>query len=353
LHPAMLLKFTLRLSMLAALLLLGGCYLMQAARGQLTVMAKREPIDKVIARPGTTDTLKAQLIRSREIRDFASRELALPDNAAYRSYADIGRKYVVWNVVATPEFSVRPMEWCFPIAGCVAYRGYFSEQDAKDFAATLKARGLDVVIGGVPTYSTLGRVADPMLNTVMGYEHLEIAALVFHELAHQVAYLPGDSAFNEAFATAVEEAGLARYVAQLPDVAEQLQRWKQMQRMRVESTALMTAARADLEKLYRSGATPEAMRAAKAQRLDELGNAIRALEQREGWSSGYGGWIRAGLNNAHLASVATYYDLVPYFEKMLREQCGGYLPCLYVKVKQEVAARRHRRTGPPAGGDAR
>ncbi len=338
----MVLKFTLRLSVLLAASLLGGCYLMQAARGQLAVMARRQPIDKVIARPATSDTLKAQLIRARDIRDFASRELALPDNAAYRSYADIGRPYVVWNVVATPEFSIQPRQWCFPIAGCVAYRGYFSEKAADAFAAMLKAKGDDVLTGGVPAYSTLGHIADPLLNTVTGYAALDLAALVFHELAHQVAYLPGDSSYNEAFATAVEEAGVARYAAQLPD-ATLLQRWQQRRRLRIEITALITAAREDLGGIYKRRFAPEAMREAKAQRLKELATAIRALEQREGRSSGFGSWIDAGLNNAHLASVATYYDQVPYFEKLLHESCGDWLPCLYAKVQQEVAARTSRR----------
>ncbi len=332
-------KFMLRLSVLLATLLLGGCYLMQATRGQLAVMSKRQPIDKVIARPGTSDTLKSQLIRAREIRDFASQALGLPDNGAYRSYADIGRPYVVWNVVAVPEFSVQPMEWCFPIAGCVSYRGYFSEKQASEFAATLKAQGRDVVVGGVPAYSTLGHIADPLLNTVIGYGVLDLAALVFHELAHQMAYLPGDSSFNEAFATAVEEAGVARYAAQLSD-ATLLQRWQQRRRLRVEITTLITAARTDLNRIYMTRIAPEAMRAAKAQRLADLAAAIRAMEQREGRSSGFGSWIDAGLNNAHLASVATYYDQVPYFEKILREDCGDYLPCLYTKVQQEVAARQ-------------
>jgi predicted aminopeptidase len=335
----MVLKFTLHLSAVMACALLGGCYLMQAARGQLTVMKLRQPIDAVIARKDTSDTLKAQLIRARDIREFASRELMLPDNAAYRSYADIGRPYVVWNVVATLEFSVQPLEWCFPVAGCVAYRGYFKEQAARDFAAALKAKGRDVVIGGVPAYSTLGHIADPLLNTVIGYGELDLAALVFHELAHQVAYLPGDSSFNEAFATTVEEAGVARYAAALP-AATLLQRWQQRRRMRVEITSLITAARADLNRIYSSRAAPAAMRAAKEQRFAELATAIRALEQREGRSSGFGSWIDTGLNNAHLASVATYYDEVPYFERLLKDSCGDYLPCLYAKVKQEIAARQ-------------
>jgi predicted aminopeptidase len=335
----MVLKFTLRLSVVVAAALLGGCYLMQATRGQLTVMKLRQPIDTVIERKDTSDTLKAQLIRARDIREFASRELALPDNAAYRSYADIGRPYVVWNVVATPEFSVQPLEWCFPVAGCVAYRGYFKEQAAKAFAAELKAKGRDVVIGGVPAYSTLGHIADPLLNTVIGYGQLDLAALVFHELAHQVAYLPGDSSFNEAFATAVEEAGVARYAASLSD-ATLLQRWQQRRRMRVAVTTLIIAARADLDRIYKGQIAPDPMRAAKAQRLATLAAAIRALEQSEGRTSGFGSWIDAGLNNAHLASVATYYDEVPYFETLLKDGCGDYLPCLYTRVKQEVAARR-------------
>jgi predicted aminopeptidase len=322
--------------MLLAASLLAGCYLMQAASGQLAVMTKRQPIDKVIARASTTDTLKAQLIRAREIRDFASAELGLPDNAAYRSYADIGRPYVVWNVVATPEFSIQPRQWCFPVAGCVAYRGYFSEKEAMAFAAALKAKGDDVLTGGVPAYSTLGHIADPLLNTVIGYGELDLAALVFHELAHQVAYLQGDSSYNEAFATAVEE--VARYAAHLPD-ATLLQRWQQRRRLRAEISALITAARADLDRIYMRRLAPEAMREAKAARLTDLASDIRALEQREGRSSGFGSWIDAGLNNAHLASVATYYDQVPYFEKLLREDCGEYLPCLYAKVQREVATR--------------
>jgi predicted aminopeptidase len=349
----MVLKFTLRLSALLAALLLSGCgitYLAQATRGQLAVMGKRQPIDKVIARAATPDTLKTQLMRARRIRDFASTELGLPDNAAYRSYADIGRRFVVWNVVATPEFSIQPRKWCFPIAGCVAYRGYFKEQAANDFAATLQGRGDDVVVGGVPAYSTLGRIADPLLSTVTGYAEIDLAALVFHELAHQVAYLPGDSSFNEAFATAVEEAGVARYAAQLAD-GSALARWQQRRRLRIEITALITAARADLARSYQQQIAPDVMRSAKAQRLQQLADAIRALEKREGRSSGFGAWIDAGLNNAHLASVATYYDQVPKFEALLQERCGGYLPCLYVLVQQEVAARRAKssiRKGGPA-----
>ncbi len=326
---------------MAALLLLPGCYYMQAASGQLGVMSARQPIDKVIAKASTPDTLKQQLVRAERIREFASHDLGLPDNAAYRSYADIGRPYVVWNVVATPEFSVDPLTWCFPIAGCVAYRGYFKEKAARDFATQLKKQGDDVVIGGVPAYSTLGRIADPLLNTVTGYSELDLAALVFHELAHQEAYDPRDSSYNEAFATAVEEEGVIRYAAQLGN-PQLLETWRRRGRVRIEITGLLAAARADLARLYRQRIAPDAMRTAKQQRLAQLATDIRALEQREGMRTGYGAWIEEGLNNAHLASVATYYDQVPHFERLLKDRCGDYLPCLYVAVRQEIAGRGAR-----------
>jgi predicted aminopeptidase len=328
--PALTRVLVVMLVMLAA----SGCYYMQAARGQLAVMSARAPIEKVIARPSTPDTLKAQLQRARRIRDFASRELGLPDNASYRSYADIGRRYVVWNVVATPEFSVDPRTWCFPVAGCVSYRGYFSERAATAFAAARRTAGDDVLVGGVPAYSTLGRIADPLLNTVTGYAELDLAALIFHELAHQVAYWPGDSSWNEAFATAVEEAGVARYAAQLGDAAV-LGRWQQRRRMRVRLSASINQAREELAGIYRRRLAPEALRAAKQQRLAELAATIRVMEKEQGMNSGFGAWIDAGLNNAHLASVATYYERVPHFEDLLKNRCGDYLPCLYVLAKQE------------------
>ncbi|MBK7116674.1 MAG: aminopeptidase [Proteobacteria bacterium] len=322
------------LAVATAALAASGCYYLQAARGQLAVISARAPIEKVIARPGTADTLKAQLLRARRIRDFASKELGLPDNASYRSYADIGRRYVVWNVVATPEFSVEPRTWCFPIAGCVSYRGYFSERAATAFASTRRSAGDDVIVGGVPAYSTLGRIADPLLNTVTGYAELDLAALIFHELAHQVAYWPGESSWNEAFATAVEEAGVARYAARLGDAAL-LARWQQRRRMRVALSASINQAREELARIYRRRLAPEALRAAKQQRLAELAAAIRVMEKEQGMNSGFGSWIDAGLNNAHLASVATYYERVPHFEDLLKNRCGDYLPCLYVLAKQE------------------
>lgn len=322
--------------------LLSGCgvsYVAQAARGQLAVMRVREPISRVIAEPDTTPALREQLRHAQRIREFASKELALPDNAAFRSYADIGRPFVVWNVVATPEFSVKPRQWCFPIAGCVAYRGYFSEAAARSFAARLAAEGDDVMVGGVPAYSTLGRTADPVLSTVAGYSELDLAALIFHELAHQVLYVADDSAFNEAFATAVEEAGVARYAARYMD-ADQLGRWVLRRELRQKVIAEFSATRTRLAGLYASKADDATLRQGKQAEFAALAERVKAIETAAGRSSGYGSLIARGLNNAYLASTATYYDGVPRLLAMLEQDCGGYLPCFYVQARKAEKGQR-------------
>jgi predicted aminopeptidase len=201
----------------AAILLLcasssGGCYLLESAEGQFSLMARRQPIARLLAQPSTPPALRAQLAAVTSIREFATRELDLPDNGSYRSYADVGRPYVVWNVVAAPEFSVDAKEWCYPIVGCVAYRGYFSLHGAESFAGKLRRRNLEVSIGGVAAYSTLGHFDDPILNTMVAWNDVELAGIVFHELTHQLLYLPGDASFNEALATTVEEAGVSRWL---------------------------------------------------------------------------------------------------------------------------------------------
>jgi predicted aminopeptidase len=181
-----------------------GCYLLQAASGQMELTSKRRPIEKVLADASTPQELRTRLEYVSAARTFASAELGLPDNQSYRSYADLGRPYVVWNVFATEEFSVQPRRWCFPIAGCVVYRGYFAEQSAQSYARRLRLRGLDTAVGGVAAYSTLGHFKDPVLNTMMHWSDVQLASTLFHELAHQVVYVAGDSEFNEAFATVVE-----------------------------------------------------------------------------------------------------------------------------------------------------
>lgn len=322
--------------LLACLLVLplSGCgtlYLAQAAAGQWQVMAARRPIAAVEADPATPPALRARLEAVAAARDFASRELALPDNASYRQYAAIDREYAVWNVVAAPEFSVAPREWCFPVAGCVAYRGYFSERRARDYALTLESRGYDVALGGVAAYSTLGRFADPVLSSMLAYGDVQLAALIFHELAHQVVYVPGDSAFNEAFAVTVEQEGLTRWLA-ARGRPEALAEWRRRRAAQAEVAALMAATRARLRRLYAEPIAPPVMRVDKRAILRGLADELRAHERRTGLASGYARWFDTGLNNAVLASVATYYGCVPGFERVLRASDGD-LPRFYAAVK--------------------
>src|SRR3990170_5868323 len=191
--------------LVAASLSVSGCYLLQAASGQIELTSKRRPIEKVLADTRTSEELRTRLQYVSAARTFASAELGLPNNDSYRSYADLGRPYVVWNVFATEEFSVQPRRWCFPIAGCVVYRGYFDEKNAQTYARRLRLGGLDTSVGGVAAYSTLGHFKDPVLNTMLGWSDVQLASTLFHELAHHVVYVAGDSEFNEAFATVVEE----------------------------------------------------------------------------------------------------------------------------------------------------
>ena len=248
--------------------LLGGCsttsYLLQAASGEWHVMHARVPIERVIADPHTSAELRARLIQVREARAFASDSLGLPHNKSYRSYADIGRPYVVWNVVATPEFSVTPQHWCFPVAGCVAYRGYFHEDRRRASSPPrLAAEGYDVAIDGVPAYSTLGKFSDPVLSSMLRYDDDEVAATIFHELAHQLLYVKDDSAFNEAFATTVEDAGLERWLEHegTPGRIEAVPRGAGARGGVREAAG--RGARTQLARLYASQEPPGAMRARK------------------------------------------------------------------------------------------
>ena len=345
------------LTLAVACMLLAGCgtlYLLQAADGEWHVLHQRVPIQRLLADPHTPPELRARLTQVQAAREFAARELGLPDNKSYRSYADIGRPYVVWNVVAAPEFSVEPKRWCFPIAGCVAYRGYFREQRARDFAASLAVRGFDVAIGGVPAYSTLGRFADPVLSSMLRYDDDDLAATIFHELAHQLLYVRDDSEFNEAFATTVEDVGLERWLAHQGE-AERMRAFRQEQALDEKFVTLLAGARARLARLYASGLPREEMRARKAEIFNTLMADIRALEQRAGLGLPlYEEWLASGLNNARLASVATYYDCVPGFMRVLQEQ-GNDLPRFYAAVRElatQPRAERHARLCGRAGAAA-
>ena len=321
---------------------LGGCYLIQAASGQYGVLHARVPLDTVIHDPATKPELRARLIEVQAAREFASRELGLPDNESYRSYAEVGRPFVVWNVVAAPEFSLQPKRWCFPVAGCVAYRGYFHEREARDLALELESRGFDVVVEGVPAYSTLGKFADPVLSSMLRYDDDELAATIFHELAHQLIYVKNDSEFNEAFATTVEEEGLARWLRH-QGATQRSGRLRAEQEHEAALLALLKPARARLAELYSSGAAVEEMRARKREILAALAADIRALEARQGVHYPvYDQWMAAGLNNAQLASIATYYECVPGFERLLAA-ADDDLPRFYARVRALTEASHAER----------
>jgi predicted aminopeptidase len=308
----------------------GGCYLLQSAEGQFDLMSKREPISRVIDSPSTPPKLRAQLESVTAIRNFASADLGLPDNGSYRRYADIGRPYVVWNVVAAPEFSVEAKKWCFPIVGCVAYRGYFVESKARRFAEGWRAQGYDVMVGGVAAYSTLGHFDDPILSTMVGWNDVELASIIFHELTHQLLYVRNDAPFNEALATTVEEEGVRRWLnsqGRKKDLSDHLLQHERY----IKVIALMTATRAQLRELYAAGLPPPLMRERKREAFDALRESYVTLRAQWGGHAPFDAWFAQNINNAHLASIATYFDCMPGFEREL-QAAGGNLPAFYRRV---------------------
>ncbi|MGO8828236.1 MAG: aminopeptidase [Steroidobacteraceae bacterium] len=314
---------------------------MESAQGQLSLMSKRVPISRVIANPSTPPAVRSQLEVVASIREFAVHQLGLPDNGSYRSYADIGRPYVVWNVVAAPEFSVDAKEWCYPIVGCVAYRGYFVERRADSFAGKWRRRGLDVSVSGVAAYSTLGHFNDPILSTMLGWSDVELASIIFHELTHQMLYVPNDADFNEAFATTVEEEGVRRWLRaqgrdkDLASYALQQERYEQV-------IALLSRTRAELRALYASGIDPKSMRERKATAYAQLRASYARL--KAGWG-GHGPFevsFEGDINNAYIASVATYFVCVPGFERELAA-VGGDLKAFYRRVRTLARLDQARR----------
>ena len=307
---------------------LAGCetlaYYGQAAAGQLAISAAARPVANVLADPDVSPALKERLRTARELRDYATRELGLPDGGAYRSYAGLDRPYALWNVVAAPEFALEPVQSCFPIAGCVAYRGYFDRRSAERHAATQRAAGYDVVVYGVPAYSTLGWFDDPLLSSFIDYRDAELARLVFHELAHQVVYVKDDSAFNESFAVVVEREGLRRWLRDAGRAAPDARRR--------EFEQLTAELRAQLQALYAMPLAPAEMRRRKRE----------ALEALRPWLARMRGFESAEPSNAVLASFATYTQKVPAFERLLAA-AGGDLERFYARVRELARLPRAER----------
>ena len=308
----------------------GGCYYVQAVSGQLELLRKREPITELVQQSELSDEKRARLRMVLEARQFAVDELKLPDNDSYRSYADLGRDYVVWNVFAAPEFSLQPKTWCFLVVGCVAYRGYFAEPAARKHADKLARDGLDVHVGGVPAYSTLGRFDDPLLNTMLRWSDAELVSTLFHELAHQRLFVKGDTGFNESYATAVAEAGLERWLTAREQAAE-LQTFAKRDDLRRALTALAEDTKAELAALYADDQDDEFKRHRKRELLDRL--SMRASD--EATRSGFKptGWWNPPLNNARLLSVSLYRGNLDAF-RTLFERCEQRFECLHAEAEQ-------------------
>ncbi|MGH8678984.1 MAG: aminopeptidase [Burkholderiales bacterium] len=334
-HAGLVQSFPRFAAIAAGLIWLGGCqtlgYYTQAVGGQFEIWRASRPVESWVRDERTEQGLRERLKRVIQIRDFASRELALPDNGSYRKYADLQRPFVVWNVFAAPELSLEPVRWCFPFAGCVAYRGYFARSDAERFGSGLRDKGFDVFVGGVPAYSTLGWFDDPLLNTFIRFPETEVARLIFHELAHQVAYARDDTMFNESFATTVELEGIHRWV-QKHGTTEQREAFETAQQRKRDFLALVAQTRTALRDTYALDAPKAEKRAAKAVIFAAMRDEYAKLKQRWGGFAGYDYWFEEPLNNAKLVSVAAYSELVPAFQRLLKEK-NGDLAAFYAEIK--------------------
>ena len=316
--------------LLALILQTEACYYMQAARGHMDVMSKRRPVNEVIQDADSPETLKERLVLVQEAREFSINELYLPDNDSYRTYADLERDFVVWNVFAAPEYSLEAKTWCYPVAGCVGYRGYFSKEDADRQAEKLRRTGFDVIVGGVSAYSTLGRFSDPVLNTMMRWTDLDLVAVLFHELAHQQLYVKNDSEFNESFASAVEEFGVERWLTSRGET-DRLQEYRSSRELRQRLMQHVQATRADLKELYASEFDPIRMRQRKQVILSELRESAGKEVDKAGRKAP--GWLGSPLNNATLIPLSLYQGRLEEFRQLLVE-CKEDLHCFYEKTEQ-------------------
>jgi len=331
------------LAVLTAACLSSGCsslgYYGQAVGGHLDIVQRSRPVEDWLADANTPPALRSRLELSQRMRDFAITELKLPDNRSYRSYADLQRSAVVWNVVAAPELSLALKTWCFPVMGCVGYRGYFSREPADALAAQLGAEGWEVSVYGVPAYSTLGWTnwlgGDPLLNTFLSWPEGELARLIFHELAHQVAYANDDTTFNESFATAVEQVGGQRWLSERASAAAR-EEYAALDLRRKDFRELTLRHRARLQALYESPVDDAAKRQGKAALAAQLQREYEQLKsERWGGFTGYDAWL-VRANNASFAVQAAYNELVPAFERLFEQQ--GREPRRFYAEVQRLAA---------------
>ena len=331
----------------AALCLFSGCgtmgYYAQSIHGHLALMNQREPIEALLTHEDILQNRRDQLETALAIRRYASERLFLPDNGSYSSFVELENPFVVWNVVATPELSLQAREWCFPVVGCVSYRGYYSEEKAQRFAADLIDQGLDVYVGGSPAYSTLGWFDDPILSSMLDRGNIRLAEVVFHELAHQILYFKNDAEFNEAFADSVGEFGVYQWLHDThPEAVQSYKIWlgrknQFLHLLRDTSNQLRAAYSAELSDAKK--------RTRKQAIIQSMRDNYTALKSSWNGYAGYDKWFEKPVNNARLASVAVYRDLVPDFKRWI-DACDGDLKRYYSAIKrlQKLGKKeRHQR----------
>ena len=325
-------RFALKVLILSLVVIsFPGCeswkFYSQATLGQIQILSRREDITRLLVVRQTPKLLRLKLEKILEIRTFASEKLDLPVGNNFSEYVPIEGQHVLWNVYASPRYSLSSLTWCFPFAGCVAYRGYFNEIDARRYAKGLEEKGFDTYVGGVRAYSTLGWFDDVVLSTLLQQSDEELAALIFHELAHQVVYIPGDTQFNEGFATTVEQEGLKLWLAEKNSVtsATILSRAEEAAERRKDFVSLILETREILRDVYESGMEKEKMEERK--QVIQKGLRIKYQSMRQEWGgySGYDTWFSDGLNNAKMASVASYNKLVPGFKSIFTQENGRFL----------------------------
>jgi predicted aminopeptidase len=321
------------------LLALSACgtvsYYSQAVGGHFKLMRARQPIDQLLADDTTNPELRRKLQTLVDARRFGNEVLLLPDNDSYSTYVETGRDAVTWNVVAAEEFSLDPKTWCFPVAGCVSYRGYFDPADAERYAADLATQGYDTSVGGASAYSTLGWFDDPVLDTMLRGGDVRYVGTLFHELAHQVLYVKDDSNFNEAFATFVEQVGVRQWLQQRGE-AERIASYD-ASLQRVEAfVQLLKQTRDELQALYAQELPQDSMRRDKQAVFERMRANYTVLKQSWGGFAGYDNWFKRELNNARLVAVSTYRRNVPAFHAMY-DQAGGDMVSFY-ELAGDVAA---------------
>jgi len=325
-----------RTSVIVLLLVcVSGCstigYYHQSISGHFKLISKRERIVDIVNDPARDEKLIKQLHLVEELRIFASKQLKLPENDSYRSYVQLDKPYVTWNVFAAPEFSIALQQWCFLVVGCVPYRGYFDEAEANGYAQQLSKQGLDVYVAGVPAYSTLGWFDDPLLSSMLDRGEIVAAAYIFHELAHQQYYLKGDGAFNEAFATAVEEMGVFEWLHQ-QDRKQDAQRYDDWLLQKSIFSEFIKNSRNEFETLYEKEYDLEKMQVEKEILIAEMRRKFENLSSEYKHIARYSKWMSGPLNNAQLGAISLYRELVPAFRRIFG-LCGNDFTKFYKYVE--------------------